>query len=90
MKNTILVEYQGGGYEGCFWEWNYFLISSGQFYNLHATGRKGITAMEAARELLTARETATEARDNYEEDIAYRRDERFNDWTNAAEEAPPC
>ncbi len=42
MKN-LLVEYKGGGYDGCFWEWNYFgWNSDGDFCNILSTGYKGV------------------------------------------------
>jgi hypothetical protein len=42
MKN-LLVEYKGGGYNGSFWEWNYFMFDSdGDFVNLISTGYKGL------------------------------------------------
>ncbi len=42
-----LVEYQGGGYSGCFWEWNYCLIGPDSFFqNIHATGSNGIKSLE--------------------------------------------
>lgn len=31
MKTNILVQYQGGGYDGCIWEWNYFYIDKQGF-----------------------------------------------------------
>ena len=52
MKN-ILVEYKGGGYSGCFWEWNYFLFDNdGDFFNLFSSGYKGIGTKEKAIEML--------------------------------------
>ena len=52
MKN-VLVQYQGGGYEGCFWEWNFFwLDKDGVFYDVFSSGRDGITTDEQAKELL--------------------------------------
>jgi hypothetical protein len=42
MKN-LLVEYKGGGYDGCFWEWNYFMVDeNGDFVNLISTGYRGL------------------------------------------------
>jgi len=43
MKN-ILVQYKGGGYDGCFWEWNYFAIDKqGKFHDVASSGHNGIT-----------------------------------------------
>jgi len=51
MKDT-LVCYKGGGYDGCHWEWNYFLWNEdGEFEVLYATGYKGIVDEETARNL---------------------------------------
>lgn len=42
MRTNILCQYQGGGYDGCFWEWNYFYIDKqGGFHNIAASGRAG-------------------------------------------------
>jgi hypothetical protein len=51
--NKLLVQYQGGGYDGCFWEWNYFYFDSeGQFHNLISSGRKGIKNESEAMALM--------------------------------------
>lgn len=54
---NCLVQYHGGGYEGCFWEYNYaFLDAHGSFHCLLATGRKGLkTAEELAAHLAEER-----------------------------------
>ena len=37
-----LVEYKGGGYDGCFWEWNFFLFTDDeQTHDVFSTGHKG-------------------------------------------------
>ena len=37
-----LVEYKGGGYDGCFWEWNYFLLTNdGITHDVFSSGYKG-------------------------------------------------
>jgi hypothetical protein len=42
MKN-FLIQYKGGGYDGCIWEWNFFLYDNeGKFHNLMSTGSLGI------------------------------------------------
>ncbi len=52
LKN-LLVQYKGGGYDGCFWEWNFFLFDSkGKFHNLMSTGRCGIKTKAEALEIL--------------------------------------
>ena len=43
MKTNILVQYQGGGYDGCFWEWNFFYIDKqGGFHDIFSSGHAGI------------------------------------------------
>lgn len=58
MKNknykNLLVQYKGGSYDGCHWEWNYFLFDSvGVFYDIASSGCNGIDNEEEARELLS-------------------------------------
>ena len=46
FKN-VLVQYQGGGYTGCFWEWNAaYFNEDGEFHSLHASGRDGCETLE--------------------------------------------
>jgi len=53
MKTNILVEYDGGGYDGCIWEWNYFYIDKeGKFYDIFSSGSGGITTKLAAMLLI--------------------------------------
>jgi hypothetical protein len=52
MKN-VLVQYQGGGYDGCIWEWNYFYLDGeGKFHDVWHTGCAGIDNQEGAQALL--------------------------------------
>lgn len=53
MKTNILVEYDGGGYDGCIWEWNYFYIDeNGVFEDIFSSGSGGITNLENALDLI--------------------------------------
>ena len=53
MKTNILVEYKGGGYDGCFWEWNYFFIDKdGEFHDIFSSGRAGITNKQDGQEFI--------------------------------------
>jgi len=53
IKNK-LFQYKGGGYDGCYWEWNFFLFDDkGNFHNLHSSGRKGIQNRNEAEKLLS-------------------------------------
>lgn len=48
-----LVQYRGGGYSGCFWEWNFFFIDiKGKFHDVFSSGSAGITMAEQAAKLL--------------------------------------
>ena len=52
LKNT-LVQYQGGGYSGCYWEWNFFYIDKDcKFHDIFSSGRAGITTADEALKLL--------------------------------------
>jgi len=53
MDKNILVQYDGGGYDGCIWEWNFFYIDqNGGFENIHSSGSGGIMDLIAATELI--------------------------------------
>jgi hypothetical protein len=42
FKPNTLVSYEGGGYDGCMWEWNYaYIDKDGVFHNLASTGIHG-------------------------------------------------
>jgi hypothetical protein len=71
MKTNILVQYQGGGYDGCYWEWNYFYIDKqGMFHDIWSSGRKAVTSIENAKELFWADCSGTYIYDlNNEQDI---------------------
>ncbi len=48
MKNQLLY-YQGGGYGGCIWEWNFcFWDGDGVWHNLFASGCSGAETEQAA------------------------------------------
>ncbi len=52
MINTM-VEYKGGGFDGCHWQWNYFMFDEGgTFHNLFSSGRKGVKTELEAQNLL--------------------------------------
>ena len=41
MKNT-LIQYKGGGYDGCFWEWNFsYYDADSQWHDIFSSGRQG-------------------------------------------------
>ena len=51
--NNHIIEYKGGGYDGCWWEWNFFMFdSNGTFWNVLSTGRKGVSDEDEARKLI--------------------------------------
>lgn len=47
FKPHMLVQYKGGLYEGCFWEWNYaYLTPKGEFVNLGCSGLNGCETLK--------------------------------------------
>jgi len=45
MKNT-LVQYKGGGYDGCFWEWNFcYFDKEGIWHDIYSSGRYGCDSL---------------------------------------------
>jgi len=52
LKNSI-VKYKGGGYEGCYWEFNYaYFDADGVFHCIAASGRDGCETEEALQEYI--------------------------------------
>ncbi len=52
LRHT-LVQYHGGGYDGCIWEWNFFYIDAeGEFHCIESTGHAGCDTAEKADALL--------------------------------------
>ncbi len=52
MKNT-LVQYKGGCYEGCYWEYNFFLYDNeGKFHNLYSSGIYGCKTEQEAQQVV--------------------------------------
>jgi len=53
VKPNSIVQYRGGGQDGCFWEWNYaYYNKKGEFINIIATGYKGCTTEEQLLEVV--------------------------------------
>lgn len=51
MKDKLLY-YQGGDYDGCFWEWNFCLWDAdGEWHNLFTSGYNGVKTEVEALEL---------------------------------------
>jgi hypothetical protein len=43
MKPGTLVTYKGGGYDGCFWEWNTFLVGKdNEIFDVYSSGYAGV------------------------------------------------
>lgn len=52
MKNVI-VQYQGGGYDGCIWEWNYaYFDAEGNFHSILSTGCMGRNTEDELMDIL--------------------------------------
>jgi hypothetical protein len=52
-----LYQYRGGGYDGCIWEWNFFLFKDGgeeedDFYDIYSSGNAGISTQNEARKYI--------------------------------------
>jgi len=53
LRRNTLIQYTGGGYDGCHWEWNLaYFDKCGKFHNVHATGRKGAETLKRLEERL--------------------------------------
>jgi hypothetical protein len=53
MKN-ILLQYQGGGFDGCYWQWNYcYWDKDGKWQNIYSTGRNGVKTEQEAQDIVT-------------------------------------
>jgi hypothetical protein len=53
MRRNLLVQYRGGGYDGCMWEWNFFAWdSAGKFLNIFTSGYYGVKTEQEAEALL--------------------------------------
>jgi hypothetical protein len=50
MKTKILI-FKGGGYDGCFWEWNALFFENGKLSGSLVSGRYGNEAVEAVGDL---------------------------------------
>lgn len=63
MKN-LLIEYKGGGFIGCYWQWNYcYYDKKGDFHNIFSSGYKGNKTAEDMFNYMN--------NTNYEQDIDY-------------------
>jgi hypothetical protein len=56
MKNKLMI-YQGGGYDGCFWEWNFgYFDDEGEWQSLGDSGCAGIKDYDTEAALAMARQ----------------------------------
>ena len=56
---NVLCQYKGGGYDGCFWEYNYFTFdNNGDFHDVASSGYAGLPTEEKARVFLGDPENA--------------------------------
>jgi len=52
MEN-MLVQYKGGGYDGCIWEWNYGVFDAeGGFHVIFASGSRGCPTAEEMNDFI--------------------------------------
>ena len=69
VKPNTIVQYHGGGYDGCIWEMNYaYFDAEGKFHNIVATGRKGCEIEEAMLNYLEIADGVHQEFDLYELD----------------------
>lgn len=60
IYRNLLVQYKGGGYDGCYWEWNFFLFDGrGKFHDIASSGHRAITTAEEAKALLASKQENT-------------------------------
>jgi len=51
LKSNTLYQYKGGGYDGCFWEWNYAAIDSrNNFIDIYSSGHRSCESKEELAE----------------------------------------
>ena len=83
-KANVLVQYQGGGYSGCHWEWNFFLTNDmenpTEFEDIFSSGCDGIDSIEKISEL----KDRQYRKDVYEYDLT-----KEEDWEEFDREANP-
>jgi hypothetical protein len=65
LKRNTLYQYMGGGYDGCHFEWNYFIMkANGSFVDIYSTGRMAIKTKKDAIEYVSSK-----SRDYYTFDL---------------------
>lgn len=66
LKN-VLMQYQGGGYDGCIWEWNFcYFDKNGEFHDIFSSGYAGCETKEQAENYLET------AKDRYNKVFLYK------------------
>jgi hypothetical protein len=81
-KNTLIV-YEGGGYDGCFWEPNALLFDkNGKFVSIHHSGYKGIKTESLALQLAATKENPLSHYGNKKdtEIVDLTNDEQVEEW----------
>lgn len=59
-RKNILLQYKGGGYEGCYWEWNFcFWDKDGKWHNIYSSGREGANTEQDALDIIDAKSETT-------------------------------
>ena len=83
-KKDLLVAYHGGGYDGCFWEWNFFSYDkNGKFFNIFSSGREGIKTEEQAIAIID--QVASRERESRQTMYVYdlTKESEINDFQNS-------
>lgn len=53
IQPRTIIAYKGGGYDGCFWEWNYcFIDDRGEFHDIFSSGVLGCESLDELQERL--------------------------------------
>lgn len=53
IKSNTLITYEGGGYDGCIWEWNFCLFDNqGEFHNIYSSGCNGCETRDEITEFM--------------------------------------
>lgn len=58
MNDNTLVQYKGGGYDGCIWEWNFACKYDGQFLDVGSSGRNGCHSEQEMDEYIEEAQTS--------------------------------
>jgi hypothetical protein len=76
-----LYQYKGGCYDGCFWEWNFFMIHNRKFINLFSSGLHGVDTKEKVQNII---ENSEHDNDIYVYDLRRKNDIKDFEQSNSS------